>query len=206
MKGWVYSACEVCNWILSTRFRGRCPFCWPAFNATTTSEDMPPLDQILGTWIRLRSSVPCQPRDLWSRRLNAALMGFIAHSDIWAWVDILSLPSLVIPFPMRACTSRTRRSTKEIRRRCQDWLERSPPGTLGPAPTCRKLGFLPEAEQESCLDDRTAAAVHTLIKEGPVRRGCAALTSEPHVGLTQEVVEERRRLHPGPSAADDRSC
>ena len=53
------------------------------------------------------------------------------------------------------------------------------------------------ATQESSfeLDDCTAARV-----EFALRRTCTALTSEPPV--TQEAVEELRRLDPGPSAGE----
>ena len=51
------------------------------------------------------------------------------------------------------------------------------------------------------LDDHTAARVHTLISEGALHRACTALTSEPPVIPTSEVVDELRRLHPGPTAS-----
>ena len=60
-----YGVCEVCNRILSSRFRGRCPSCWPAYIASMPrpvtgrplSEDMPSLDEVLSAPVRLRSSV-----------------------------------------------------------------------------------------------------------------------------------------------------
>ena len=50
-----YGVCGVCNRILSSRFRGRCPSCWPAFvesnlqpcSGRPISDDFPPLDQVL---------------------------------------------------------------------------------------------------------------------------------------------------------------
>ena len=125
-----YGVYGVCNRILSTRFRGRCPSCWPAFiesnpqpcSGCPISDDFPPLDQVLVSRIPLRSSVALGARDLWSRCLNSALAGVIAHRDSRAWLDLLILPSLVLPSPSRGGTSRTRRSTNETRRRCQDWL------------------------------------------------------------------------------------
>ena len=80
--GWLqsvgYGVCEVCNRILSSRCRGRCPSCWPTFIASLPrpvtgrplSEDMPPLDQVLSARVRLRSSVPRGARDLWGTCLN----------------------------------------------------------------------------------------------------------------------------------------
>ena len=49
------------------------------------------------------------------------------------------------------------------------------------------------------LDDYTAARVHTLIAEGALRRGCTALTADPPVAPTPDVVDELRLLHPGPA-------
>ena len=89
--------------------------------------------------------------------------------DSWAWTDLLTLQSLVIPSPARGGTSRTRRSTNETRRRCQVWLNGAslelfdPPNGLPPGiPT---QGQRETQEPSFELDDRTAARVHTLISE-----------------------------------------
>ena len=50
------------------------------------------------------------------------LLGSSPTGFTLAWIDFLILPSLVIPSPTRGGTSRTRHSTNETRRRCQDWL------------------------------------------------------------------------------------
>ena len=125
-----YGVCEVCNRILSTKFRGRCPSCWPAFvssrprpiSGRPLPDDMPPLDLVLTTRVHLRTSVPRSAKNAWSTCLNTALAGIIAHRDTRAWTDFLILPSLVLPSPSSGGSSRTRRSTNETRRRCQDWL------------------------------------------------------------------------------------
>ena len=49
--------------------------------------------------------------------------------------------------------------------------------------------------------DHTASRVHTLISEGSLRRACTALTYKPPVIPTSEVVDELRRLQPGPTAS-----
>ena len=69
-----YGVCEVCNRILSTKYRGRCPSCWPAFvssqprptSGRPLPDDMPPLDLVLTTRIRLRNSVPRGAREAWA--------------------------------------------------------------------------------------------------------------------------------------------
>ena len=102
-------------------------------------------------------------------------------------------------------TSRTRRSTNETRRRCQDWsngvrleLWDTPKRTPGPDPP---KGQTSSPEQSFALDDRAASRVQTLISEGALRRACTASTCEPPVVPSPEVVEELSSLHPGPAEA-----
>ena len=59
----------------------------------------------------------------------------------------------------------------------------------------------PSSEPSFDLDQRTAARVHTLISEGALRIACAALTADPPVPPTPEVVDELRLLYPGPTPA-----
>ena len=122
--------------------------------------------------------VPRSPAGLgtfWGSCLNAAFAGTVAHRDSKAWIDFLLLPSLVLPSPARGGSSRTRRSTNETRRRCQDWLNGvrldlwdHPQRTSFSRASTHK----PQASLEPSfdLDERTAARVHTLITEGALRR------------------------------------
>ena len=167
-------------------------------------EGMPVLARVLGSRTLLRSSIFLGARDLWSTCLNAALAGVIVDRDSRAWSDLLILPSLVIPSPSRGGTSRTRRSTNETRRRCQDWLNEvrlepwEPLPKHTPARNPRK-GQLESNAPSFDLDDATARRVHTLISEGSLRKACTALTAEPPATPTSEVVDKLRRLHPGPA-------
>ena len=129
----------------------------------------------------------------------------MTQRDTRAWLDLLILPSLVLPSPSRGGTSRTRRSTNETRRRCQDWLngvrlklwdplKRAPPRDP-------PKGTTSSPEHSFELDDRLASRVPSLISEGALRRACTALTCEPPVVPSPEVVEELSGLHPGPTKA-----
>ena len=205
-----YGVCGVCNRILSSRFRGRCQSCWPAFvessprpcSGRPISDDFPPLDKVLFSRIPLRSSVPLGARDLWSRCLNAALAGVITHRDTRAWLDLLILPSLVLPSPSRGGTKRTRRSTNETRRRCQDWLNGVRLELWDPVKKTPSRASTKETtsspERDFDLDDRLASRVQSLISEGALRRACTALTCEPPVAPSPEVLSELSSLHPGP--------
>ena len=144
-------------------------------------------------------------RDLWSRCLNSALAGVIAHRDSRAWLEFLILPSLVLPSPSRGGTSRTRRSINETRRRCQDWLNGVRLELWDPLKRALARdttnGKSSSPEQSFELDDRLASWVQSLISEGSLRRVCTALTCEPPVVPSLEVVDELSGLHPGPTKA-----
>ena len=56
-------------------------------------------------------------------------------------------------------------------------------------------------ERDFDLDDRLASRVQSLISEGALRRTCTALTCEPPVAPSPEVVSELSSLHAGPTKA-----
>ena len=124
-----YGVCEACNRILSSRFRGRCPSCWPAYIASLPrpvtgrplSEDMPPFEQVLSARVRLRSSVPRGARDLWGACLNAAL-AVLSHivTPGLGWIFSCSL-LWFFPSPARGGSSRTKRSTKRDQAKVHPW-------------------------------------------------------------------------------------
>ena len=212
-----YGVCEVCNRILSLKYRGRCPSCWPAFvssqprptSGRPLPDDMPPLDLVLTTRIQLRISVPQGARDAWCTCLNTALAGVIAHRDSRAWSDLLMLPSLVLPSPSRGGSSRTRRSTNETRRRCQDWLNGvrlelwDPPRKLSTRIQTQDRKPHPEASFD--LDDHTSTRVHSLIAEGALRRACATLTAEPPVPPPHRLLMNSASCTPAPRTPTGRN-
>ena len=155
-----------------------------------------PLDEVLSARVRLRPSVPQGAWDLWGSCLNAALGGIIAHRDSRAWIDFLLLPSLAGSWWFQShATLHQRDETywlSAVRLELWDLPQKS---SSSRAPTDK-----PPASSEPSfdLDERTAVRVHTLISEGALRRACTALTADPPVPLTPEVVDELRLLHPGP--------
>ena len=171
-----------------------------------------PLDEVLTAHIRLRPSCPLRC----SRPL-----GFLLECCSWpvsshivtpgrGWIFLL-LPSLVLPSPARGGSSRTRCSTNETRRRCQDWLNGFRLELWDPLPEVpssqrastraqpHQLKASPEPSFD--LDERTAARVHILAAEGALRRACTALTADPPVSPTPAVIDELRLLHPVPTPA-----
>ena len=90
-------------------------------------------------------------------------------------------------------------------RRCQDWLNgvrlelwdpvKKTPSRASTEETTSSL------EHDFDLDDRLASRVQSLISEGALRRACTALTCEPPVAPSPEVVSELSSLHPGPTKA-----
>ena len=81
---------------------------------------------------RVRSSVLKGARDAWSRCLISSLADIVAHRDVKAWTDFLTLPSLVLPAPSRGGRSHVLRHEGEVRRRCLDWLSGFRADRLGP--------------------------------------------------------------------------
>ena len=138
--------------------------------------------------------------------LNTALAGVIAHRDSRSLVGLADAPPRWFsPSPSRGGSSRTRRSTNETRRRCQDWLNGvrlelwDPPRKMSTRTQTQDRKHQPETSFD--LDDRTSTKVHSLIAEGALRRACVTLTAEPPVPPTTQVVDELRLLHPGPTDA-----
>ena len=59
----------------------------------------------------------------------------------------------------------------------------------------RPKGKTSSPEQSFELDDRLASRVQSLISDRSLRRACTALTCEPPVVPSQEVVEEPTKAH-----------
>ena len=197
-----YGVYEVCNRILSSRFRGRCPSCWPAYIASMPrpvagrplSEDMPLLDEVLSARVRL----------LWGSCLNAALSGIVAHRDSRAWMDFPLLPSLVLLLPASGGSSRTtlHQRDKAAVPGLVEWVPSSGTPSLRSSSSRASTNKPPASLEPSFdLDDRTASRVHTLIEEGALRRACTALTADSPVSPTPAVIDELRLLHPVPTPA-----
>ena len=153
---------------------------------------------------RVRSSVPKGARDAWSRCLISSLADVVAHRDVKAWTDFLTLPSLVLPAPSRGGRGHVLRHEGEVRRRCLDWLSGLRADLWAPAAARKGKQRAPQdpVDASDALSESTINRVSTLIQEVALRRACAALMQDPPVQPTDDVVASLRLLHPVPPAVD----
>ena len=114
LRGQGFGTCEVCHRILSLRYNGRCSSCFHTLVSVrdrTSSVSRPLAEGAPSIWdvfvsgTRVRSSVPDSARDAWSRCFIIALADVVAHRDIRAWTDLLTLPALVLVAPSRGWAS-----------------------------------------------------------------------------------------------------
>ena len=129
---------------------------------------------------RVRSSVPKGARDAWSRCLISSLADIVAHRDVKAWTDFLTLPSLVLPAPSRGGRGHVLRHEGEVRRRCLDWLSGLGADLWAPAAARRVQQRAPRdtVDASDALPESTISRVSTLIQEGLALR-CKILPFSP---------------------------
>ena len=213
LRGHGFSTCEVCQRVLSLRFNGRCPSCFRPFSSQhggVSDTTRPLAEGAPGVWDvftsdrRVRSSVPKGAKDAWSRCLIAALADVVAHRDVKAWTDLLTLPALVLSVPSRGGRKHVLRQEGETRRRCLDWLSGIRADLWAPLSVRSTTDRDPPAKDgdHDVLPASVIARVTTLIQEGALRRACAALLQDPPVRPTDDVVASLRLLHPGSSVED----
>ena len=208
-----FGTCEVCHRILSLRYNGRCPSCFHTLVSVrdrSSSASRPLADGAPSIWdvfvsgARVRSSVPDSARDAWSRCLIIALADVVAHRDIRAWTDLLTLPALVLVAPSRGGRRHVLRTDNDTRRRCLDWINgiRADLWTPPHSRRGRPRKDADTADAEDVLPDAVVTRVSSLLKDGALRRACAALLQEPPVSPSADVVAALRDLHPATEVAD----
>ena len=96
------------------------------------------------------------------------------------------------------------RTDNDTRRRCLDWINgiRADLWTPPHSRRGRPRKGVDTADAEDVLPDAVVTRVSSLLKDGALRRACAALLQEPPVSPTADVVAALRDLHPATEAAD----
>ena len=91
-----------------------------------------------------------------------------------------------------------------MRRRCLDWLSGLRADLWAPAAVRKGQQRAPQdpVDVSDALPQSTINRVSTLIREGALRRSCAALLQDPPVQPTDDVVASLRLLHPLPPDTD----
>ena len=204
MRGRNLETCSVCSRLLSTRFGGACPRCRPALQRAADRPsagrpipgDWPSLEEVLTARVPVRSHVPAGAKRLWAQCLAAAISEAHTFNDEKAWIQILSLPQMLLRAPARSGKKKKGRSDADAKRRCEEWLE----GQRG------KLWSSHDAPRKRApeLDRQKEARCSALVKEGLFRKACGALVKDPPVAVTDEVLRDMAGKHPAARDADAR--
>ena len=130
-RDWIQCVCEVCNRILSSRFCGRYPSCWPAVIAGQPLQAA--RSSRYATFLHRSACDPLFPSGLgicW--RSQCGSRGVHLPLGHMCLVDLFSLPSLVFP---TQCVATAASLVVQPTRPDVDakTAEPSPPGTLGSA-------------------------------------------------------------------------
>ena len=178
-----FGTCEVCHRILSLRYNGRCPSCFhtlvsardrPPSTSRSLAEGAPSIWDVFVSGTRVRSSVPDSAR------------------------------ALVLVAPSRGGRRHVLRTDNDTRRRCLDWINgiRADLWTPPYSRRGRPRKDVDTTAAEDVLPDAVVSRVSSLLKDGALRRACAALLQEPPVSPSADVVAALRVLHPAPEVAD----
>ena len=177
----------------------------PSSTSRPLAEGPPSIWDVFICGTRVRSAVPAAARDALSRCLIIALADVVAHRDVREWTDLLTLPARVLIAPSRGGRRRhTLRTDNDTRGRCLDWVNGiradlwTPPHGRRGKPR-KDSGTIAD---EDVLPDAVVSRVSTLLRDGALRRACAALLQEPPISPTDEVLAALRDLHPAPEACD----
>ena len=118
--------------------------------------------------------------------------------------DLLTLPALVLTAPSRGGRRHTLRLDNDTRRRCLDWVSgiraelwTPPHGQRG-----KPRKDFNTVDGADALPDAVVSRVATLLREGALRRACAALLQDPPISPSDDVVAALRDLHPVPEASE----
>lgn len=99
--------CWVCSKLLARRFGGTCPWCRPTLRASVSTASRPvderpvpacwpSLEEVCTARIPTKAYVPQGARKLWAQCLAAALSQVHKYNDEKAWIQLLSLPQMVL--------------------------------------------------------------------------------------------------------------
>ena len=125
----------------------------------------------------------------------------VAYRVERVWPDLLTLPALVLGGTAGGRRHLAPRQAIFPFRRCRDWLGGLRGELWGSQEQLHtRPRFAPE--DDFSLPPSVSRRVTTLLQEGVLDRASTALTQDPPVLPTPEVIEELRDLHPSPRQED----
>ena len=124
-------SCSICGKLISRRYRGSCPSCRPTERATSTNnpteataqDNLPSLDDVCTTRVRLLKYVPRGARVLWGQAWAKAAASAMWHNSVQAWTEFAMLPKCVLIAPPRQGKSNKLDTVAFTKLRCERWLE-----------------------------------------------------------------------------------
>jgi len=134
--------------------------------------------------------VPQAARKDWAQCLAAALSQVLRFNDEKAWIQLLSLPQMVLRAQERGGTKNKKRAAADVRSRCRSWLEGQRAKLWQPSRRSKPQGT---TELTALQREERATA---WVKEDLYQKACSALSQEPPVKVTAAVVAQMKDKHP----------
>jgi hypothetical protein len=132
----------------------------------------PSLEHVFASRVPLKAHIPIGAQHLWSQCLITALAAVARHNDERAWVELLSLPKMVLCAERRGGKGHRRRAETETKRRCRNWLEghRGDLWTVG----SRRTNARPDLPNHANDIVSKHRRCHEYLSEGFYQKGCNA--------------------------------
>ena len=199
-------SCGVCGKIISLRSNGFCPTCHPARRAAMSNSpteapntaNLPSLDEICTTRIRLLKYVPRGVRPAWGQALAQAAAKVVWLNSTQAWTEWFMLPKCVLMAPPRRGRSHKNESTVFIRQRCERWLAGERRELWADGPGADQKGQKPKApspNSQACLERRHQRCLE-LAADGQYSKATSALVSPGLVKRNEHTEKVMRDKHP----------
>ena len=198
------------------RSGGTCPTCHPARRAalsnmptgTSGTANLPSLDEICTTRIRILKYVPRGVRPAWGQALAQAAAKVVWLNSTQAWTEWTMLPKCVLMAPPRQGKSHKSETTSFIKQRCERWLagERRELWADGPgANQKRQKPKSPSPDSQADIERRHQRCLE-LPADGQYFKAISALVSSGLVKRdehSEKVIREKHPTAQKPPCLDD---
>ena len=200
------SSCGVCGKIITLRSKGICPTCRPTHRASMwnshtealNTANLPSLDEICTTRIRLLKYVPRGVRSAWGQALAQAAAKVVWENSTQAWIEWTMLPKCVLVAPPRQGRSHRDDTTAFTRQRCERWLAGERRELWADGPGAIQKHRKPKATSPSskaCLERRHQRCLE-LAADGQYSKATSALVSPGLVKRNAQSEKVMREKHP----------
>ena len=200
-------SCSICGKIISQqRFDGFCPSCRPLQRPATRNNpteanganDLPSLDEVSTTRVRLLKYVPRGARAVWGQALAQAAAGAVWHNSMHAWVEWAMLPKCVLLAPPRQGKSNKNDTVTFTKTRCERWLagERMELWLDGPGVKKERRKTKSQKPGTSERADQRHQRCIELAADGQYSKATKALVSPAPLERDEQTEKVMREKHP----------